>query len=388
MKSKLLAVAILVCLLAVVLTACGSVNITLNFDSNGGTAVESVTFGADSTITLPKDPTKDGYVFAGWYWDNDSFNEEFTAGSLLTTQIKENLTVYAKWISQEEAEADYTVKFNTKGGTEVTSITLDYGTVLTEPTEPTKAGFYFGGWYRDEACINAWIVGYDKVTKDTLLYAKWIEGDPADRTYTVVFFSNDEEIKRYKDVAYGSTVTEAVAPERVGYVFKGWYRSEAYENRWFFEEDQVKSTTLLYAKWVIEAESTYTVVFNTNGGSALASYYEVLFNSTIEPPENSIKKGYAVAGWYKDNTFAEAWSFEIDRVRTDITLYAKWELADTSACAITVAEGFELNGTELFIKVPNTQGTFSFFDKLPSALLPIGKCSTTCKARTKSPAAQ
>lgn len=61
------------------LSACtNSVEFTINFDSNGGSEVSSIKTDGTSSITLPNDPIKDGYSFAGWYWDNGTFRDLFT----------------------------------------------------------------------------------------------------------------------------------------------------------------------------------------------------------------------------------------------------------------------------------------------------------------------
>ncbi|NCA68090.1 MAG: hypothetical protein EOM87_08515, partial [Clostridia bacterium] len=72
---------------------------------------------------------------------------------------------------------------------------------------------------------------------------------------------------------------------------------------------------------------------------------------------------HALIGWYKDNSFTDEWEFENDKGYSDMTLYAQWAQADTSACSVLVATDFTLN-EELYIKVPNAQDKFSFLDKI------------------------
>lgn len=78
-----------------------SVSFIVNFDTNGGTFVQSVTYKGDNMIAIPDDPTKEGYLFEGWYWDNDTFEKPFTVESLLIEPITSDLTVYAKWALQD-----------------------------------------------------------------------------------------------------------------------------------------------------------------------------------------------------------------------------------------------------------------------------------------------
>ena len=96
MKKSIFLVAI--SLLVLVLVSCaGSANVMLYFDSNGGSEVVSIQTDGNSTILIPPNPTKEGFSFAGWYWDDNSFEDPFSANSLLDSPIVENTIVYAKW---------------------------------------------------------------------------------------------------------------------------------------------------------------------------------------------------------------------------------------------------------------------------------------------------
>ena len=69
---------------------------TVTFDSNGGSDVVAITgITSGSTITLPLNPTKTDYDFAGWFTDNETFLNQFTED----TPVTSNITVYAKWDS-------------------------------------------------------------------------------------------------------------------------------------------------------------------------------------------------------------------------------------------------------------------------------------------------
>jgi len=68
----------------------------------------------------------------------------------------------------------YNVTFNSKGGSSVVSQTIERGSLVKEPANPTRSGYRFGGWYKEEACINLWNFASDTVTSNITLYAKWI----------------------------------------------------------------------------------------------------------------------------------------------------------------------------------------------------------------------
>ena len=83
------------------LIACGNGNIIIHFDSNGGSIVESINYSGETNISIPDNPTKEGFVFDGWFWDNETFQRPFTVNSFLELTVKSNITVYAKWVKQD-----------------------------------------------------------------------------------------------------------------------------------------------------------------------------------------------------------------------------------------------------------------------------------------------
>jgi len=85
------------------LTSCGVANIIINFDSNGGTLVESTSSLPNRIIEFPEDPTKDGFQFSGWYLDNNTFEIMFNSTSLIERKIREDFTLYARWLTPFEA---------------------------------------------------------------------------------------------------------------------------------------------------------------------------------------------------------------------------------------------------------------------------------------------
>ena len=105
---------------------------TVTFQSEGGSEVASQ-IRANAPAARPADPTKEGHTFIGWYNGESEWNFE--------TPVTEKLTLTAKWQINR-----YTITFDTAGGSEVPSITQDYGTAITAPANPTKTGYTFAGW--------------------------------------------------------------------------------------------------------------------------------------------------------------------------------------------------------------------------------------------------
>lgn len=115
----------------------------------------------------------------------------------------------------------YTAAFNSEGGSPVTSLAgLSLGAKVTKPADPTRNGFSFGGWYKDEACNTAWDFANDTVTEDTTIYAKWTAIPVT--TYTVTFQDWDGTILKTQTVNDGDTATAPTNPTRTDYSFTGW----------------------------------------------------------------------------------------------------------------------------------------------------------------------
>ncbi len=96
------------------------------------------------------------------------FNESVDVDALVTGTVSLVPTGVIRW-----EHANYTVSFDTDGGSVVASQTIKYGGLVTEPADPTLAGFTFGGWYHDEAYTSAVNFATYKVEGNTTLYAKW-----------------------------------------------------------------------------------------------------------------------------------------------------------------------------------------------------------------------
>ncbi|WP_189032792.1 InlB B-repeat-containing protein, partial [Paenibacillus albidus] len=296
-----------------------STSYTVTFDSQGGSFVGSVTgVSSGATITAPVDPTKRNYTFAGWYKEA-SYD---TAWDFGRDTVTENTMLYAKWTA--DPAPTYSVTFNTQGGSFVGSVTgVSSGATITAPVDPTRSGYTFAGWYKEATYDTLWNYGTDTVIANTILYAKWT-ADPAP-SYTVNFDSQGgSAVTSVAGVSSGATITAPTDPTRSGYTFAGWYKEASYATPWNYGTDTVTENTTLYAKWTAIPADTYTVTFNTQGGSLITTRYGVSSGATISAPTDPTKSGYTFGGWYKEAGVITPWNFSADTVTTSITLYAKW----------------------------------------------------------------
>ena len=137
-------------------------------------------------------PTKEGYIFKGWYETND-----FSGSSIKKIEkgTEGNKVFYAKW---EKIDVKYTITFNTNGGSEVKDIEyINESEEITLP-EPTKEGFNFKGWYEDETFAGEKVNMIAKgTTRNITLYAKW---EKTDVKYTITFNTNGGS--EVKDIEY------------------------------------------------------------------------------------------------------------------------------------------------------------------------------------------
>ena len=105
---------------------------TITFDTAGGSEVAPITQDYNTQITAPANPTREGYTFMGW--DKE----------IPQTMPAENITITAQWKINQ-----YTITFDTAGGSEVAPITQDYNTQITAPANPTREGYTFMGWDKE-----------------------------------------------------------------------------------------------------------------------------------------------------------------------------------------------------------------------------------------------
>ena len=145
-------------------------------------------------------------------------------------------------------------------------------------------------------------------------------------THTVTFETNGGSAVDAQPVADSATVTEPTAPTREGFTFDGWFTDAACTNTYNFTTPVTKPFTL-YAKWNPVAPPQpveHTVLFEANGGSAVAPLTTVVDGSKITAPAAPKKDGFTFGGWHTDQGLTTPWNFESDTVTGDITLYAKW----------------------------------------------------------------
>ncbi|WP_438830327.1 InlB B-repeat-containing protein [Lacrimispora indolis] len=304
------------------------------FDPDDGTQYEDfykTTVPVGGKIThKPADPTRDGYLFKGWYGYSDE-NDEPVKWDFANDTVSENTTLWAAW---EEA---WIVAFDPDDGTQYedfykTTVPVG-GKVSDKPADPTRDGYLFKGWYgyldeNDKPVM--WDFANDTVSENTTLWAAWEEAcivafDPDDGTQYEDFYKTT--------VPVGGKVSDKPAdPTRDGYLFKGWYGYLDENDKpvmWDFENDTVAENTTLWAAW----EEACIVAFDPDDGTQYEDFYKTTVpvgGKVSDKPADPTRDGYLFKGWYgylDENDKPVMWDFENDTVAENTTLWAAWEEA-------------------------------------------------------------
>ena len=309
---------------------------TITFDTNGGSEIDSITQDYGTKIIAPADPTRKGYTFKGW--DKE----------IPETMPAENMTITAQWEINQ-----YTITFDTNGGSEIAPITQDYGTEITAPDNPTRKGYTFKGWDKE--------IPETMPAENITVKAQWKINQ-----YTIAFDTNGGSEIAPITQDYGTKIIAPADPTRKGYTFKGWDKE--------IPETMPADNITVKAQWEI---NQYTITFDTNGGSEIDSITQD-YGTKIIAPADPTRKGYTFKGWDK----------EIPETMPagNITVKAQWEINqytitfDTNGgsdiAPITQAYGTEITAPDN----PTRKGyTFKGWDKEIPETMPAENITITAR---------
>lgn len=261
---------------------------TITFVTDGGTAVAPITQDYGTAVTAPAAPTKVGYTFAGW---DKAIPETIPA---------EDMTITAKWTVNQ-----YTITFNTDGGSDVAPITQDYGTAVAAPAAPTKAGYTFAGWYKDGVAYTFTTMPAEDIT----LTAKW-----STDSHNAIFVIDG--VETIVPTEFGQ-VPVAPPASKLGYTFTGWDKELV-----AMGTEDVTYTAQFKA-------NTYDAIFDANGGAfadgkTSVTVPTVFDTAIVAPTEEPTRYGYTFNGW----------SPAVGNMTSEgITFTAQWK-QDLSICRI------------------------------------------------------
>ena len=261
---------------------------TIAFDTAGGSEIAPITQDYGTNITAPADPTRKGYTFKGW--DKE----------IPETMPAENITVKAQWEINR-----YTITFDTAGGSEIASITQDYGTNITAPANPTRKGYTFKGWDKE--------IPETMPAENMTVKAQWEINQ-----YAITFDTNGGSEIAPITQDYGTAITAPADPTREGYTFIGWDRD--------IPEIMPAENITVTAQWEI---NRYTITFDTAGGSEIAPITQD-YGTNITAPADPTREGYTFIGWDK--------AIPTTMPAENITVTAQWKDSEKPTGEIKINE--------------------------------------------------
>ena len=211
----------------------------VSFNSNGGSEVAEVEVKAGEYLKKPNDPEKEGYTFIEWQLNGRRFN--------FSSPIKDDITLKAKWEltgTGDQTVTEYTVFFDSDGGSKTENVKVKSGTKVNKPKDPTRSGYKFIEWQ-----LNGKAYDFDDaVNADIELVAKWKKNeepkpspspstkpspspsrppslpdpDPIGQSRTVFFDTDGGSVIEAVVVKEGLPVTRPTNPTKDGHIFKEW----------------------------------------------------------------------------------------------------------------------------------------------------------------------
>lgn len=372
---------------------------TLSFDTAGGvpTNIEPKSGRGGTALKLPDDPVREGYRFAGWWYEEGgvekrfddekptmpnadtvlvahwdklytlTLQSEFEADKIpnkieaifgeevkLPTSLKHDDYVFGGWYEGTNAYVSpmympardltlvalwtgvekFTMTFNSNGGSAVGPITLAAGKSIDWPADPTREGYVFQWWYETDENTKYENPGV-MPARNVQLTAKW------DKLYAVTLV-NEAVTNELTNVVAGTTVALPKPPPRDGYAFGGWEDKDAGTN-YVSSLIMPSRDVTLTARWTQEW-TTYTICFNPSGGEGAMGNVTATNDLPVRLPENQYTRdGYLFTGWtnsagvvYADQAVV---SNDLANAGETCDLYATWK-SELSAALFGTSENW------------------------------------------------
>ena len=224
---------------------------TVTVKPENGKADIIITQDYGTPITAPT-LTREGYTFKGW--DKE----------IPETMPADNITVKAQWEINQ-----YTIAFDTNGGSEITPITQDYGTKITAPDNPTRKGYTFKGWDKE--------IPETMPAENITVKAQWEINQ-----YKITFDTNGGSEIAPITQDYGTEITAPDNPTRKGYTFKGWDKE--------IPKTMPAENITITARWKDTEKPTGEIIIGTNKWNEFLNEltFGIFFKDTQEVTINAV----------------------------------------------------------------------------------------------------
>ena len=231
------------------------------FNTCGGTMTGpvKVLHKLNTPIAKPDNPTKPGHTFNGWYTDS-ALTQAWNFDDWVTGELR----LYAGWTVNQ-----YTITFDTNGGSEIAPITQDYGTEITAPDNPTRKGYTFKGWDKE--------IPKTMPAENITVKAQWEINQ-----YTITFDTNGGSEIAPITQDYGTEITAPDNPTRKGYTFKGWDKE--------IPKTMPAENITITARWRDTEKPTGEIIIGTNKWNEFLNEltFGIFFKDTQEVTINAV----------------------------------------------------------------------------------------------------
>lgn len=258
--------------------------VSVAFDTAGGSFISPQVIAKGQTATKPADPTRDGYLFDGWYADTG-------CGTLFdfSRSITKDTIVYAKWTKAPGKKYEIRWMLN--------DIVLIDTTEVTEGEMPTHGnpsidGYIFIGWQPALAPVTG-----------NAKYTAYFE-ERGENKVAVTFNTDGGTFINTQVIDKDTVPVRPEDPQKSGYSFEGWYREAGFVTPYDFSE-AVSTDMTLFAKWKAITVS-YTITWKDWNGTVLATTKVVEGGLPVYPYANPTRSGYIFTYWDKAITLATA----------------------------------------------------------------------------------
>ena len=193
-----------------------------------------------------------------------------------------NAQAVLAYIISTQGSAQYTVTFDSQGGSPVAAITASAGALIAAPTAPALPGYTFAGWYRDAAGTSPWNFSTDAVGANTTLYARWTPN-----SYTVRFDTQGGSGIADIAASYNTLIAAPPTPTRTGYTFTGWFQDSGCTLPWNFAANTITADRTLFAGWSAQPPSNYLRGIGLSTGSLNRGFSAKVTSYTVTLGENA-----------------------------------------------------------------------------------------------------
>ena len=238
------------------------VTVTYDYGERGGIYAKQIVQAGEKAIE-PDVPSRQGYQFTDWYLDDTKYDFD--------TAVTEDMTLTARWTANQ-----YTITFDTDGGSAIEPITQDYGTQITAPADPTREGYTFIGW--DKA------IPATMPAENLTITAQWTINQ-----YTITFdTAGGSAIAPIAPITqdYGTPITAPADPTREGYTFAGWDKA--------IPATMPAENMTITAQWTI---NQYTITYDLDRGTADDNPTGYTVETETFTLKNPTRPGYIFSGW-------------------------------------------------------------------------------------------